>query len=110
MPPPAMARPLPVAAPRPIVRVARPEPARHGDAFTALRMGSLAFGREGDTVINLDHFRMGGPTFPPHAHAGFSAITYMLPESAGAMRNRDSLGDVSLIPPGGLHWTAAGSG
>jgi len=95
---------------RAIARIVRPEPARHGDAFTALRMGSLAFGREGDPVINLDHFRMGGPTFPPHAHAGFSAITYMLLESTGGMRNRDSRGDTSLIPPGGLHWTAAGCG
>ena len=53
---------------------------------------------------------MGAPTFPPHAHAGFSAVTYMLPESPAGMRNRDSLGDSSLIPPGGIHWTAAGSG
>jgi redox-sensitive bicupin YhaK (pirin superfamily) len=111
----AMTKPVPAfpeiaVAPRPMARVVRPEAARHGDAFIALRLGSLAFGREGDPIINLDHFQMGGPTFPPHAHAGFSAITYMLPESSGGMRNRDSLGDTSLIPPGGLHWTAAGSG
>ena len=106
----AMTSPAADETTRAIARVARPELARHGDAFTALRMGNIAFGREGDPVINLDHFRMGGPTFPPHAHAGFSAITYMLPESMGAMRNRDSRGDTSLIPPGGLHWTAAGSG
>jgi len=110
MPMPAMTHPVATERSRAIARLARPEPARHGDAFTALRLGSLAFGREGDPVLNLDHFRMGGPTFPPHAHAGFSAVTYMLPESAGAMRNRDSRGDISLIPPGGLHWTAAGSG
>lgn len=95
---------------RAIARVARPVSASHGDAFSALRLGGDAFGREGDPVLNLDHFRMSGSTFPAHAHAGFSAVTYMLPESAGTMRNRDSLGDVSLIPPGGLHWTAAGSG
>jgi len=106
----AMSSPASIEPLRAVARVVRPEPARHGDAFTALRLGSLAIGGEGDPVINVDHFRMAGPTFPPHAHAGFSAITYMLPESVGAMRNRDSRGDVSLIPPGGLHWTAAGSG
>ncbi len=73
-------------------------------------MGTAAFGAEGDPFLNLDHFTMGGPTFPPHAHAGFSAVTYMLPESAAGMLNRDSRGDRSIIPPGGLHWTAAGSG
>jgi redox-sensitive bicupin YhaK (pirin superfamily) len=84
--------------------------AQHGDAFIARRMGATAFGREGDPFFNVDHFRMGRPTFPPHAHAGFSAVTYMLPESAGGMLNRDSRGDRTAIPPGGLHWTAAGSG
>jgi redox-sensitive bicupin YhaK (pirin superfamily) len=95
---------------RPIVRMIRPTSARHGDVFTALRMGASAFGADGDPFLNLDHFRMAGPTFPPHAHAGFSAVTYVLPESDAGMSNRDSLGDRSIIPPGGLHWTAAGSG
>lgn len=88
----------------------KPQIARHGDAFEAVRVTPPMFGREGDPFLNLDHFRMRGPTFPPHAHAGFSAVTYLLPESAGGMRNRDGRGDHSLIRAGGLHWTAAGSG
>lgn len=99
-----------VPAGRSASRFEAPASAGHGSAFTALRMGGAAFGREGDPFLNLDHFRMAGPTFPPHAHAGFSAVTYMLPESDAGMRNRDSLGDSSVIAPGGLHWTAAGSG
>lgn len=95
---------------RQIVRVSKPESARHGAHFEALRMGGGMFGPEGDPWLNLDHFRMAGPTFPPHPHAGFSAVTYILPESQGAMANRDSRGDRSLIDPGGLHWTAAGCG
>lgn len=95
---------------RAVTRIVVPTMAGHGPVFAALRMGMAAFGREGDPFLNLDHFRMARPTFPPHAHAGFSAVTYMLPESAGAMHNRDSRGDQSIIPPGGLHWTAAGSG
>jgi redox-sensitive bicupin YhaK (pirin superfamily) len=63
-----------------------------------------------DPFISIDHFRMSAPTFPPHPHAGFSAVTYMLPDSQGAFVNRDSLGDQSLIEPGALHWTQAARG
>lgn len=50
-----------------------------------------------------------GP-FGPHPHGGFSAVTVVLRDSAGAMHNRDSLGDNSVIVPGGIHWTLAGRG
>lgn len=63
-----------------------------------------------DPILNIDLFHMSQPTFPPHPHAGFSAVTYILPESQGAFQNRDSRGDQSLILPGGIHWTQAGSG
>jgi redox-sensitive bicupin YhaK (pirin superfamily) len=106
----AMTSPHTNVADRAVARLVRPVTARHGDAFAAVRMGAAAFGADGDPFLNLDHFHMGGPTFPPHAHAGFSAVTYILPESDAGMLNRDSRGDRSIIPPGGLHWTAAGSG
>jgi redox-sensitive bicupin YhaK (pirin superfamily) len=61
-------------------------------------------------VLNVDHFQMTQPTFQPHPHAGFSAVTWMLPWSAGAFTNRDSRGDRSRIGPGCLHWTRAGAG
>lgn len=61
-------------------------------------------------VLNIDHFHMSEPTFPPHPHAGFSAVTWMLPWSKGAFINRDCRGDRSRIGPGELHWTQAGSG
>ena len=63
-----------------------------------------------DPVLNVDHFHMSMPTFPPHPHAGFSAVTYMFEDSAGSIVNRDSLGDQSRIGPGCLHWTRAASG
>lgn len=77
-------------------------------AFTvrSLRPGALAMGH----VLNVDHFHMSQPTFPPHPHAGFAAVTWMMPWSAGGFRNRDSRGDSSLIAPGALHWTHAGAG
>lgn len=77
-------------------------------SFTAasLRPGLMPMGH----VLNVDHFTMSEPTFPPHPHAGFAAVTWMLPWSDGAFTNRDSLGDRSLITPGAFHWTQAGSG
>lgn len=84
---------------------------QHSSGFTtrSLRPDLL-----GNTVLNplisADHFQMSLPTFPPHPHAGFSAVTYMFEHSPGSFINRDSLGDRSLIKPGDLHWTLAGSG
>jgi redox-sensitive bicupin YhaK (pirin superfamily) len=63
-----------------------------------------------DPFLMCDCFWMGQPFFPPHPHAGISAVTYMLPESAGGFVNRDSLGDRSLIRPGAIHWTEAACG
>ena len=63
-----------------------------------------------DPYLMLDHFEMAQPFFPPHPHAGFSAVTYMFPESKNGFQNRDSLGDKHKIPPGAIHWTAAGRG
>jgi redox-sensitive bicupin YhaK (pirin superfamily) len=63
-----------------------------------------------DPFLALTDFQMSEPTFAPHPHAGFSAVTYMFRDSPGSFRNRDSLGDTSLITPGSLHWTQAASG
>jgi redox-sensitive bicupin YhaK (pirin superfamily) len=63
-----------------------------------------------DPFLNIDVFEMNRPIFPPHPHAGFSAVTYVLPESPTGVRNRDSLGHDLTISPGSLHWTTAGSG
>jgi redox-sensitive bicupin YhaK (pirin superfamily) len=63
-----------------------------------------------DPFLNLDDFVMSEPTFPPHPHAGFSAVTYMFEDSEGAFTNRDSFGDRSRIEPGAIHWTQAANG
>lgn len=63
-----------------------------------------------DPFIMVDHFRMSEPTFAPHPHAGFSAVTYLFDDSATGMVSRDSLGGEYAIAPGGLHWTLAGRG
>lgn len=66
-----------------------------------------------DPFVNLDDFTMDRPTFPPHPHAGFSAVTYMFEDSPGSFTNRWSKGDgrqQDIIGPGAFHWTQAGSG
>jgi redox-sensitive bicupin YhaK (pirin superfamily) len=80
------------------------ETVRPGFSMVGMRHPAL------DPFIDVTLFSMSQPTFPPHPHAGFSAVTYMLPESEGAFINRDSLGDRSLIKPGDIHWTQAGAG
>jgi redox-sensitive bicupin YhaK (pirin superfamily) len=63
-----------------------------------------------DPFLSVDHFRMSAPTFPPHPHAGFSAVTYLFADSETSFINRDSLGHVLDILPGAVHWTQAAGG
>lgn len=81
-----------------------------GPGFEVAGVRAEHLGRPLDPFLAADAFAMAEPFFPPHPHAGFSAVTYMLPESPGGFVNRDSRGDRSLIRPGGLHWTEAARG
>lgn len=87
-----------------------PTLARHGVIFSARQYPRQAFDNLIDPVLNVDWFEMNGPTFPPHPHAGFSAVTYLFADSPSGFINRDSLGDVQDIRPGGLHWSRASRG
>ncbi|MCU0345342.1 MAG: pirin family protein [Saprospiraceae bacterium] len=63
-----------------------------------------------DPFLVFTEFHMDRPVFGPHPHAGVSVMTYLLPDSDESFINRDSNGDFSIIEPGGLHITQAGSG
>ncbi|AYQ33596.1 pirin family protein [Runella sp. SP2] len=63
-----------------------------------------------EPFLVFTEFYMSKPIFGPHPHAGVSVMTYMLPDSKGSFLNRDSDGDKSIIEPGGIHVTQAGSG
>ncbi|TKC92278.1 pirin family protein [Trinickia terrae] len=82
--------------------------ANHGSHFRAYGLRGVA----GliDPFVGVDHAWMSAPTFPPHPHAGFSAVSYVFLGSETGIDNRDSIGTRNLIQPGGLHWTTAGSG
>ena len=93
-----------------IKRVAVPPRRQLSEGLSILHVHPESLGWDLDPVLQVDWFRMSQPYFRPHPHAGFSAVTYMLPESAGGFVNRDSRGDRSVISPGALHWTEAGRG
>ncbi|MDX1908444.1 MAG: pirin family protein [Bacteroidia bacterium] len=63
-----------------------------------------------EPFLVITEYYMSQPVFGPHPHAGISVMTYMLPDSPIGFINRDSNGDHSIIEPGGLHITQAGSG
>ena len=63
-----------------------------------------------EPYLIFGEFYMDRSVFGPHAHAGVSVMTYVLPDSKGSFLNRDSLGDHSIIDPGGVHVTQTGSG
>ena len=60
--------------------------------------------------VSIARFTLSDRVFPPHPHAGFTALTYVLRSSPGWMLNRDSLGGSGTIRPGGAHWTIANAG
>ncbi len=88
---------------------ARMQRANRGARFRAYRLHGENPAQL-DPFMGIDHAWMSEPTFPPHPHAGFSAVTYLFPDSETGIANRDSNGNRTLIQPGGLHWTAAGRG
>lgn len=81
---------------------------RNSEGFSSVDMFHTAHHFEPFLVFT--EFHMDRLIFGPHAHAGISVMTYMLPDSEGSFINRDSRGDNSIIEPGGLHITQAGRG
>ncbi len=91
-------------------RIVQAKPFAHGKGFKAYSVGQQSLGTAIQPFIQLDHYFMSQPTFSEHPHQGIAAVTYMFEDSEGSFFNQDSQGDCSLIHPGDLHWTQAGSG
>jgi redox-sensitive bicupin YhaK (pirin superfamily) len=83
---------------------------RKGAGFDVALLRADLIGGGMDPFLQVDAFALAEPFFAPHPHAGFCAVTYILPESPIGFINRDSLGTRNRIAPGALHWTTAGSG
>lgn len=87
-------------------------PAVRGDgAMLAVQsFDLLAHGLTQSPLVMFDDFTVRGHSFGPHPHAGFSAATYVFPDSPGRLRSRDSLGNDHIVGPGGIVWTQAADG
>ena len=83
---------------------------RGGGAFSVKAIDLHKFSERASPVLVLDDFRVNGRPFPPHPHAGFSAVTYVFEDSPGSLQSRDSLGNDIVTAPGGIVWTQTGSG
>lgn len=81
-----------------------------GSQFSVISFDLHAMVKRGAPLVALDDFRANGRPFPPHPHAGFSAVTYVFEDSAGGLRVADSLGNDICIGAGGIAWTQAGKG
>lgn len=79
-------------------------------SFSAANVSTESCGISIDPILSIDHFEIRKPTFPPHPHAGFSAITYLFEDSEGEFINRDSLGGHLTVQPGSIIWNVTGSG
>jgi hypothetical protein len=93
---------------KPIKQITQLEFKQSENSLRSVDLFHSEFGFEPFLVFT--EFHMDRPVFGPHPHAGVSVMTYMLPDSSGSFLNRDSLGDHSIIEPGGVHVTQAGSG
>ena len=85
---------------------------QRGPEFLIARLHASMFGPGGlDPFLAGDEFLMGEPTFPPHPHAGFSAVTWSFEDGDGEVTNRDTFSPGPVqIGPGAIHWTASGGG
>lgn len=81
-----------------------------GGTFSVQAIDLSSLGEWGLPVLVLDQFRVTGRPFPPHPHAGFSAVTYVFTDSQCGVRSRDSLGNDLITGPGGIVWTETGRG
>ena len=81
-----------------------------GSNFSVKRIELHELGERASPVVVLDDFRVRDRPFPPHPHAGFSAVTHVFEDSQSGLRSRSSLGDDAVVGPGGIVWTQAGSG
>lgn len=63
--------------------IVRADSAGHSNHFSARRLELQGLQGLGAPVMGFDHYRMSGPTFAPHPHAGFSAVSYIFEGSAG---------------------------
>jgi len=88
-------------------------PTPEGEGITVYRPFPSPTAREIDPFLLLDRLGPvavapgGGSGVPPHPHAGFEVVSYIL---QGGLEHRDSAGHHGRLGPGDVQWMTAGSG
>ncbi|OUS48879.1 RmlC-like cupin domain-containing protein [Ostreococcus tauri] len=100
-----------VVSPRAPVKVVLSREQGEGRGARVRRsIGNAAFPNF-DPFLMLDEFKVAVPAgFPDHPHRGQSTVTYVLPESDGAMEHEDSMGNHGLLAAGDLQFMKAARG
>ena len=78
------------------------KPCGTGDGFSAKGVNLYERGEQASPVAVLDDFRVSGRPFPPHPHAGFSALTYVFEEFGERRSKPQPLGNDIVVGPGGI--------
>lgn len=87
-----------------LTNVAATEPFTILDAAKAVRFDDVMLKDFTCPVILFDHVHMHSAGFPPHPHAGLCIFSYLLEDSPGALRDRDSINQEVLVEPGDVLW------
>ena len=98
---------------RQIQSVIEPQYVIEGAGVLLRRSFAPRVSNEFDPFLLFDHFAFNDPIegpirgFPTHPHRGIETVTYIL---EGAVRHRDSLGNLGVIGPGDVQWMTSGRG
>ncbi len=93
-----------------LTNVVTTEPFSIGDAAKATRFDFFTLENFICPIILFDHVHMRAAGFPPHPHAGLAVFSYLMDDSRGQLRDRDSLNPELLVDPGDLLWFQMASG
>ncbi len=93
-----------------LTNVAATQPFTIGDAAKAVRFDYDFLRDFTGPVILFDHVRMRSASFPPHPHAGLCIFSYVMEDSPGTLRDRDSINKEVLVEPGDLLWFQMANG
>lgn len=93
-----------------LTNVAQTEPFAIQDAARAVRFDYFMLKDFLGPIILFDHVHMRSAGFPPHPHAGLCVFSYLLEDSKGSLRDRDSINRELLVEPGDLLWFQMASG
>ncbi len=93
-----------------LTNIAQTQPFTIAEGAAAVRFDAIMLRDFNGPILLFDHAHSHSAGFPPHPHAGLCVITYLFEDSAGALRDRDSINREIIVEPGDLLWFQMASG